>query len=337
MRPTLSVAAEDSLERAVAELRRNGGVIPIVESGVLLGQLTEEMLVQPTIMSSDLTVSAGSIALPAQCISPYASGSEALRKFSDDACDRLIVVDDQGRVMGQLSPSPFGVYLTTGSIRGGVSLLAVVSTGCLMFTMLAVSNVLGTLATQPLNHAHIPNFLKDAIPAMLVLGLFALIMRLIPLSGTHAAEHMVVHAMERGEDLVPEVVARMPRVHPRCGTNLAVGMTLFLSIYGIEWIKYEDIRFLTAAVVTMFTWRPLGSFVQYHITTKKPSDAQIRSGIKAGNELISRFATAKSSQVSIPARIWNSGLIQVVIGSSTMLLLIKGLMLLFHFSIPGLE
>ena len=357
MRPTLSVAAEDSLERAVAELRRNGGVIPIVESGVLLGQLTEEMLVQPTIMSSDLTVSAGSIALPAQCISPYASGSEALRKFSDDACDRLIVVDDQGRVMGQLSPSdlfprkrmiprpplvggmatPFGVYLTTGSIRGGVSLLAVVSTGCLMFTMLAVSNVLGTLATQPLNHAHIPNFLKDAIPAMLVLGLFALIMRLIPLSGTHAAEHMVVHAMERGEDLVPEVVARMPRVHPRCGTNLAVGMTLFLSIYGIEWIKYVDIRFLTAAVVTMFTWRPLGSFVQYHITTKKPSDAQIRSGIKAGNELISRFATAKSSQVSIPARIWNSGLIQVVIGSSTMLLLIKGLMLLFHFSIPGLE
>ena len=357
MRQTLTVGAEDSLERAISELRRNGGFIPIIESGVLCGQLTEEMLRSELLLDANLTISAGSVAQPAPKISPYSTGSEALRRFDSERVDRLIVVDDHGRVMGQIRPSdlypkkrilprpalvggmatPFGVYLTTGAIRGGASLLAVVSTGTLMFTMLACSNVIGTFATQPLAHSQLPGFLKDSIPAVLILCLFGLIMRLIPLSGTHAAEHMVVHAMERGEELVPEVVARMPRVHPRCGTNIAVGMTLFLSIYGIEWIKYDDIRFLTAAIVTLFSWRPLGSLVQYYITTKKPTEAQIRSGIKAGNELMSRFATAKSTQASIPVRIWNSGLLQVVMGSSLMLLLLKGVMLLFHFSIPGLE
>ncbi len=31
---------------------------------------------------------------------------------------------------------------------------------------------------------------------------------------------MVVHAIEEGEDLTLEKVRPMPRVHPRCGTNL---------------------------------------------------------------------------------------------------------------------
>jgi uncharacterized protein YqhQ len=41
---------------------------------------------------------------------------------------------------------------------------------------------------------------------------------------------MVVHAIERGEPLVLEVVRRMPRVHPRCGTNLVAGIALFLGL-----------------------------------------------------------------------------------------------------------
>lgn len=206
-----------------------------------------------------------------------------------------------------------------------------------MFTSLVLCIVATHFIVSPLEQSHLPDFLKvvfeQAIP---YLG-FVVVLRLIPLSGIHGAEHMVVHAMERGEELTPEVVARMPRVHPRCGTNLAVGMFLFLTIWQTPWIKYDDVRALTGAVLTLFLWRPLGAFVQQHITTKKPTSAQLRSGIRAGNDLIERYSTAHSSTASIPVRIWNSGLLQVVTGSSLVLLLLKGLMMWLHFDLPGLE
>ena len=46
---------------------------------------------------------------------------------------------------------------------------------------------------------------------LLALTLFLLLMRVSRLAGYHAAEHQTVHAMERNETLVPEIVCRMPR------------------------------------------------------------------------------------------------------------------------------
>jgi uncharacterized protein YqhQ len=53
--------------------------------------------------------------------------------------------------------------------------------------------------------------------------LFALLFRLSWVTGYHAAEHQVVHTIEQGDDLRPEVVVAKPRVHPRCGSNLMAG------------------------------------------------------------------------------------------------------------------
>ncbi|MER3495923.1 MAG: hypothetical protein C4320_03425, partial [Armatimonadota bacterium] len=68
--------------------------------------------------------------------------------------------------------------------------------------------------------------------------MFVILFRLLPLAGTHAAEHMAVNALERGEPLDPEVVARMPRTHIRCGTNLAVGAGLFFGISETPWVPW---------------------------------------------------------------------------------------------------
>src|SRR2546423_10530097 len=61
--------------------------------------------------------------------------------------------------------------------------------------------------------------------------LFLLFVRALPLVQYHAAEHQAVHAMERGEPLDPEIVRRMPRVHPRCGTNIMAGGMVFLIVF----------------------------------------------------------------------------------------------------------
>jgi hypothetical protein len=233
--------------------------------------------------------------------------------------------------------TPFGVYLTSGGLSGGVRLWAVMGTGAMMFVMLAAAQVFAVWALSPLDHTSLKEPIKDAIATGFTLGLFGLVMRLVPLSGTHGAEHMVVHAMERGEELTLEIVARMPRVHPRCGTNLAVAITLFSAIVGIEWVKNFETRVMVGVLITLFFWKPLGSMAQQYVTTKRPNPKQLQSGIRAANELIERYAVAPVSSSSIPRRIWNSGLLHVIAGSSLTVLATKGILWAFHLKIPGLE
>jgi len=358
MRPTLVCGPEDSIERAVSELRRNGGgVLPIVSSGVLVGVVTEATLANSLGAGADVLAPCTEAMSEAYSIAPYASGAEALRLLSDMDRPTLVVVDDLGRVVGLLSPSdlfprrrmlprpspvggmatPFGVYLTSGPLHGGVSPFALMATGALMLCMLTLGGVLSVLMLAPLDNTSLSLTVKSILVNGMAIALFLLMMRLAPLSGTHGAEHMVVHAIERGEELTPEVVSRMPRVHPRCGTNLAVGLCMFTSIQGVPWIDDVGGRTVVAAIVTLFLWRPVGSFAQQYITTKKPSDRQLRSGIKAGMDIIEKYSTARFSTASIPVRVWNSGLLHVIAGSMLAVGVLKGAMFLFHFNIPGLE
>jgi len=356
MRPTLSCSDEDSVERAAGELRRNGGgILPIVVEGKLAGVLTETTLAIALGNGLSLFASCREATSEAFTIAPYQSGAEALRLLSEMDLPTLVVVDDADRVVGLISPSdlyprrrhlprpspvggmatPFGVYLTNGGLHGGVGLPAVMATGALMFTMLTTSIVLSAYGVSLLDRTSASEVLKGVLFNGAILALFLGMMRLAPLSGTHGAEHMVVHAIERGEELTPEVVSRMPRVHPRCGTNLSVAMGLFSGISFTPWVADPFIRTLVAALVTLFLWRPLGSFAQQYITTKKPNAKQLRSGIKAGTELIEKYSTHRFSSPGIPARIWNSGLLHVICGSTLTYLALEGVQRLFHFRLPG--
>lgn len=161
--------------------------------------------------------------------------------------------------------------------------------------------------------------LLETLPIVSLILLF----RLSPLAGYHAAEHQVVHALERDEPLIPDVVSRMPRVHPRCGTNLGVAISIFSSVFlfffRCQWLPSEEERAsvatLLAAVATLFLWRPLGSFAQQYITTKPATVEQIQSGIDAANELLDRFSTAEHRQATPWSRLRSSGVLHVMAGA----------------------
>lgn len=95
----------------------------------------------------------------------------------------------------------------------------------------AYAGVLWALLLRPLlgrgagGHAH------DGWILLGALAFVALAFRLEPTLGEllrfHAAEHMVIHALEQGLPLTLEHVRAQPTLHPRCGSNLvALGMPL---------------------------------------------------------------------------------------------------------------
>ncbi len=234
--------------------------------------------------------------------------------------------------------TPFGVYLTTGSVSGGVSKWALVATGASMALMMVVAELFISPFGDWIESSRIPNPYATGLFAGALMLAFFTIMRVVPLSGTHGAEHQVVHAIERDEELLPEIVRRMPRVHPRCGTNIAAGAFIFTTLLGWSWTPELLYREIVAVVVTLFLWRRIGSFLQQYATTKPPSDKQLEGGIRAGKMLLERYAVARTLQASPWQRIWNSGLLQLMSGSLATVLLLYGLGRLLHYDLlPGVS
>jgi len=345
LRPVEPLRAEDSLLVAGRRLGQEAlPSLPVASDGFLVGSLSQRDLMRALAEGASVLDPVQrwmAEALPA--LGPHASAAEALRSITEANQEMAIVVDGQGHVLGCVVPSellgggvrvlrprsvggmatPFGVYLTNGTVTGGASHLAVVATGMVLFLLLFLAN-LATLGVHTLiQPLHWSGQVQAWVLGATALALFLLGIRLIPLSGTHAAEHMVVHAIERGEPLVPEVVKRMPRVHPRCGTNIAAGASLFLGLATSDWIPDQQLRLLLAALVTLTFWRPLGALLQYFVTTKPPTDRQILDGIRAGEQLLRRVMDAPVGPSPLLVRVMNSGLVQIMVGSMLMYYIIQ--------------
>ncbi len=231
--------------------------------------------------------------------------------------------------------TPFGVYLTDGSNRAGASDLALVSTGVTMTLLYSASYLVIFGAGMALNRlVHLPNphmldpdyappasqpflGLVSVALSILVLIVFLLLMRASRLAGYHAAEHQTVHAVERGENLIPSIVRRMPRPHPRCGTNLVAAVMVFSTLsQAFAYVPALDggIAQIAAIVATLFSWRSVGTFLQERFTTRPASDRELLSGISAGQELLTRYLNSPPARPTMRQRIWFSGMIQVMSG-----------------------
>lgn len=337
MRPTYSVEPFESLEVAVRKLRENGAsIIPVIDNGNYAGVICERVLTSALAAGMELSDPVEAISHGVLTAHPSTTGAEALRLMEESGEQTLVVIDANGKVLGILSPTdlfpkrvvpprppvvggmatPFGVHLTTGGIRAGVPQYALVATGFVMFTLLAVSDIISFTIANFIEARHALPWIVNLVVSALPLLLFLAGMRLIPLSGIHAAEHKVVHAIERGEELTRANVRRMPRVHPRCGTNIAAGAAIFLGLSGSTIIPWQEFRGFIAIIATLFFWKPLGSALQYYVTTKKPTEKQLDLGIKSGNELLAKYATMGGGTTSIFGRIYNSGLLHVMAGST---------------------
>lgn len=318
-------------------------LIPIVdEQARFLGVVTEAAIRQALAAGISPSDSVAQwIRRDPHILPPSARGAEALRLFDLVQETVICIVDVTGGFHGLLTPSrlmappyqrsrprmvggmatPIGVYLTNGRIGAGVPYYGLILTGALLFGLFLTASF---LVQSGVNIALLQKWISldlartawfQGSAGAVSLALFFLGMRALPLAGIHAAEHMVVHAIERGEPLELDVVSRMPRVHPRCGTNIAVGAMLFLGIFSINWTTDQELRLLAAALVTLMLWRSLGYLLQDKITTKPASRKQILMGIKAGTDLLHMLDQESVRPPAPWQRILSSGIIQVILGS----------------------
>jgi hypothetical protein len=236
--------------------------------------------------------------------------------------------------------TPFGVYLTNGRVRGGVNDIALFSAGVVLGLLstaaCAIATALFWLATQMhilsvpggitlSDLADVPDTVSG-LPGILwtvaVLITFMLLMRATRMAAFHAAEHQAVHAMERQEQLTPETLARMPRPHPRCGTNIWVASLLYCSLLqALLFTRYFDVTTagIFAAVITLFLWRRVGAVVQQLFTTRPAGEAELRSGIHAAEQLMQRYLETPPGKTKPLQRIWCMGMIQSACGMMSVL------------------
>lgn len=284
---------------------------------------------------------------PAGYLRAGSSMAEAAEKFTATEAEMLPVVTEQGGyagymlrsdVMAALSNSirpqmvgglatPIGVHLTCGSQRGGVSDLGLILMGVLFGLLnlagLAVFGALmwlgqrylgqplyASLLSEPTAQFSLYNMILYVAGAAPVIAL-GLGIRFLPVSGYHAAEHQTVHAIEQGEPLEYEAVRRMPRVHPRCGTNLAAAAAIFIFLI----TTYPSpLVVLGAIIFVLMGWRSIGGWLQHHVTTRTPNRKQILSGIKAGEELLANYRDEVLGNRPAGTRLWNLGFAQIFIG-----------------------
>lgn len=304
---------------------------------------------------------------PDAYLRPDSTIREAAEAFWRTGAEALPVVTEHGAYAGYLLRSditatlsnairppmvgglatPLGVHLTCGSQRGGVSDAALMLLGA-MFGLL---NILGFVIAgavawaaqqwlgQPLYAALLSEpatrwNLYDAIGYVALLAPVATLLlgvRLLPVAGYHAAEHQTVHAIERGEPLDFETVRRMPRVHPRCGTNLAAAASIFIvmiTAYPSPLVVFAGI------MIVLLGWRSIGAWLQQHVTTRPATRQQIESGIEAGKQLLARYREEVLGVRQPGRRIWNLGFAQIGAGLAATLLLADALVRLAGWRIP---
>ena len=279
----------------------------------------------------------------------------------------LPVIDDNGRFRGMVSradviaalgqqvrpPSvggmatPLGVWLTTGSVSGGAPTLGLFLSGAILGACFVGSDAIMQGVLSILNEdwgrlfasgrlgmaaegGDFFNLLIMVLQGFLFLGL----MRMLPLAGIHAAEHQTVWAIEKGVALTPENVAKMPRAHPRCGTNLMALSGLILVIFG-HLPSFDPTSIMFALIFIYFAWRSVGTALQNYLTTKPATPAQLASGIKAGREVMEKYQSQPHVAQSFALRLFNSGLIWSFGGFLLVQLAYQQLRLLFALHFGG--
>ncbi len=138
----------------------------------------------------------------------------------------------------------------------------------------------------------------------------------------HGAEHMTIHAREKGEPLRVEFIRKYSTAHPRCGTAfllvvmvVAILVFVFLGRPPMEWrilsrillvpiiaaVSYEIIRFSDAhsqnPLVKLLT---APSLALQALTTRQPDDSQIEVAIAAVEQAVAadegRLGVVEESQ-----------------------------------------
>lgn len=327
------VTPHDSLTKALHSIQSFPSFpLPVVREGILVGMISLSELAPNRELRFD-HARVVTLMRPVEAVGyPWDDPAAAWETMATHGLTLLPVVDEGGRFLGVVHQSDLlaalkrelrparvggmatigGVHLTTGHLRAGPGDLALLLTG-MLFAAVAWMVLLGFSALS----LWVP--IKAWGQLVFVLA-FLLFLRSSPLAGHHAAEHQTVHAIERGEALTLEVVKLQPREHPRCGTNL---MALLLGMSALlPWMQ-KPLVFFSGLLFLLFTWRPMGMWLQHVFTTKPASDEQLLKALATGRQLLERYQDQPSFRAPVWARIWMMGIIQITLGAAFMEALIR--------------
>ena len=361
VRPVPPLAPDDTIARAIRLLQARGlPMLPVADQDRLIGLVREADLLHLTATASEPqaavhTLRVAHVLRPIELIAPQHQPLQPLAQaLLESGAPAVPVTTTGGRYLGILLrrdilaavageiPHPpiaglatlFGIHLTTGAVRAGANDFALATTGgALMALNLLASAImfgLAKLANHFLPPVPVPPPPEPPANVLFILTLalyglqvaiFLPLLRFSPLTRVHGAEHMVVHAIEEGEDLTPEKVTQMPRMHSRCGTNLMALLILlviaqqFLSSLSARLDEVTSALALSALViVVLLTWRRLGSGLQRWVTTRQPSERQLASAIAVGEDLLRKIRANPAPRGSLARRVWNAGFLQVLAG-----------------------
>jgi CBS domain-containing protein len=361
IRPVPPLSPNSSIRRAVDLLRGAGSAsLAIVDArGTYVGAVRSSALAAAaTEPSFDLNGPVSSLmevgVQPARVTGGPGDGAAVLAATAETSS--VVVVDASDRYVGiayladQLAPAdlahrpigaggmatPRGVYLTTGSARGGSGNWAIYSTGLLLGAALGISHGLVGLGAWAAERATAwPWFslwlsveaprsseVQWLLVQFAVAPIFLLLLRALPLAGYHGAEHKVINAMDQGEPLELDVVRRMSRVHVRCGTNLIAGLGIFVVVtQALSAIRPPGLADADGALIggalAWLLYKRVGPLLQRWFTTREPSDHQLRAAISAANDLMRAGYLAPAAPPTQLRRLWCMGAPQTMAGVVT--------------------
>ena len=166
------------------------------------------------------------------------------------------------------------------------------------------------LATEPLESligSEVgTNFVEGGLRLAIFVAYIGLISRMAEIRRVfmyHGAEHMTVHAQERGDPLEPSAVRKYPTAHPRCGTAFLL-VVMVVAVMAFAFVGREPLWWLLASRVVLipviaavsyevirisgrFSENPMvrlitgPSLALQSLTTRQPDDAQIEIAITA--------------------------------------------------------
>lgn len=195
-----------------------------------------------------------------------------------------------------------GVEIGKGSIA--LMLLITLGLGIGLFFLLPL--VIATSTAGSIENDVVQHLVEGLVRVAIFLGYLALISRTPDIHRVfqyHGAEHMTIHALERGDPLRPEHIRRYPTAHPRCGTEFLV-VVIALSIVAFSLVGRQDpivmvgSRILLVPVIAAIGYELLRLGARYRanpvvraimlpgilvqkITTKQPTDDMIEVAIVA--------------------------------------------------------
>jgi uncharacterized protein YqhQ len=180
-----------------------------------------------------------------------------------------------------------------------------------LFFVLPTTVASGAESLLSIERSIVTNVIESLVRLGILLGYMWLIGR-VPevkrLFGYHGAEHKTINAFEAGTELTPEIVAKYPIEHPRCGTAFLlivvfVGLIVF-SLIGrpllfplilsrivlipiIAGIAYEIIRFTAKHMndpIIQLVVKP--NLALQHLTTREPDTEMLEVAISAFNHIL---------------------------------------------------